>query len=905
MERDYKTRLEEIELLYSKGRTEDALDLLDNMNWRKVHNVNALVKASNIYEKAGRDQDAKDLLILAHERSPIGRTILFHLAMLCIKTGELEEAREYYDEFVEIAPHDSQKYVIKYRLNQAKGADIFTLISILEELRENDFDEKWAYELATLYHKAQQADKCIELCDEISIYFGEGPYVERALELKMLYHPLNKDQEEKYRTFQLKRDGLTEIRANEMLGSGEIVNHTITIPEVELPQERFNTVNLQAEIKKNIEEIMQATEEGEVSENMEAIKDLVNDIPYLQVEESKDDEVKRHAKRKEELDKSLKNSFQEFLSEEYDGQLSLYLPDDTTKEVQIQGQMTIEDVMENWERTKRAAEAAIQAAEEQKLENVKQEAIKEATAIMDRLEGIAPKLDAGVAPSEIMKDDIMSREPEPVAEPESEPETEPETEVEPEEVPEEVPIEVSDAEEPETEEEPETDPEKEALLKQKTFRIPKIKPEGVATGEGFDIPVVAPKPVPTPWTPPVLKEEAAEEEAASSEEPAAEETSSAEEPEIVLPEGLRPLEEPRAEEPVPKEEPEPESEERATVADLANTADLEEASKVIASMNDALQKEIDKLMEPEEEEEEPKAAPAEPEKSIEEIKRETETEEAERAADIKEGEEMAKEAEDDEIAPFTLTPDERELFSYFLPISGMERAICQTIAGTMHRLSVGKNSGAGNIMIQGGRGSGKSTMAASIIKVLQRECGKPSNRVGKIDGDRLNEKDIQALYDKIQGGCLIIENAGAINRDTAISLSLLMDADTSGVLVILEDTRVGLDKLKSENPTFAKKFTEKVAIPIFSADQLVTFARTYAVEEGYVIDDMGVLALYDRISMIQRLDRPTYLTEVKEIVDGAIEKAEAGGLRGFFGRLGARKEDENGNLILMEKDFQS
>jgi Ni2+-binding GTPase involved in maturation of urease and hydrogenase len=311
----------------------------------------------------------------------------------------------------------------------------------------------------------------------------------------------------------------------------------------------------------------------------------------------------------------------------------------------------------------------------------------------------------------------------------------------------------------------------------------------------------------------------------------------------------------------------------------------------------------DKVDEPEE----PDDSEEMDEVSIDEIKKAQEEEERQRAldrTDVLPSDEAIVNAIEGEMATTKLTADERDLFSYFIPIQGMEQMICQVLTGSKQRLASATNSASGNIIIQGGKGSGKTTMATSLIKVLQTEIGKPNNNVGRIDAERLNGKDIQKLFEKVSGGCLIIENAGEMTRDTTVTLSLLMENDRSGILVIMEDTRIGIERIRSLNPTFIKKFTEKITIPIFTADELVNFAKTYAQDEGYAIDEMGVLALYDRIGMIQRLDRPTYLTEVKEIVDEAIEKAEAPGLRGFFGRLGAHKEDENGNLILVEKDFQ-
>nr|MCR5581726.1 hypothetical protein [Pseudobutyrivibrio sp.] len=313
---EYRTRIQEMKSLVSNNRFADAMDVAETINWRKVHNINDLIAGSESFEAAGKIEEARDLLLVAHERSPIGRMILYKLCMISIKLKEIDEAQEYYNEFVQIAPHDSLKYILKYNINVAKGADISTLIKILEQLKENDFIEEWAYELAYLYHKTNQGDKCIALCDEIILWFGDGPVVERALELKMLYQPLDKVQEDKYRNLQQKKDGITEITEQSLAESSSMVPN---IQPIQLPEgpERFDTINLQAEIKKNIDEIMKATDTGEVSENIGAIKNLVEEIPYLQVSEEETEE--------ETEDFSINDTFQQYLEEGFDGQISLKL----------------------------------------------------------------------------------------------------------------------------------------------------------------------------------------------------------------------------------------------------------------------------------------------------------------------------------------------------------------------------------------------------------------------------------------------------------------------------------------------------------------------------------------------------------------------------------------------------
>lgn len=898
---EFKTKYDEIKQLIKEGRTDEALDIVESTNWRKVHNVNALVKASEVCEEAGRLEEARELLYMAHDRSPIGRMIIYHLAILCVKLGDLDEAKEFYDEFVEIAPHDSLKYIIKYQINKAKGADYTTLIGILEELKEHDFLEEWAYELAYLYHKTMQVDKCIDLCDEIILWFGDGPYVERALEMKMIYQPLDKMQEDKYRHFQQRRDGVTEIRANEILHSGEIVHETMAIPQVELPAERFNTVNLQAEIKKNIDEIMRATEAEAVSENMENIKTLVEEIPYLQVNEQSDAIAEEQKQAKQELDESLKDTFNEYLAEEYDGQISLLVPESKEVEQQVDGQMTIEDVMDEWEKTRRAAEAALQEAEQQKLESAKNIALKEASQIMDRLEEAIPKLDAGARPTDLLKEEYMAKQDEASSEP------------------------VKDRTE---------DPAP------AVFQIPKVAADGVM-GVGLEIPVVDPasahiiKGEESPEAPSIVK----------SVEPDASE------------EWHPPVLEDQDEKADPAQEASlPEEADLEEVTDV----DYKEASKIVADVNDMLQQEIDRIManEGQEEvrhlEEETLASEVAEEitpdveeddlpeitlpEDLQEFVAEAETAESEvgpqeavaeeampsREQEVAEEplpeiadvvldpEEMAElldenvleRAISEEMPELTLSEEEKEIFSYFMPIDGMENTICQALTGVRYRLENKKNSASGNIIIQGGVGSGKTMLASNLIKVLQIETDKLTGNVGKIDAEQLNKKDVALVLSKVSGGCLIIEGAGRLSERTQETMRQLMSQENCDVLVLMEDQKKRIDKMLSHNSAFAAMFTEKITIPIFTIDELVNFGKVYALEEGYVVDEMAILAMYNRINLIQRVDHPTSLIEVRDIVESAIDKAEKGGIKAMFSRFGSKRYDEDGNLILREQDFE-
>ncbi len=897
---EFKTKYDEIKQLIKEGRKEEALDIVESTNWRKVPNVNALVKASEICEEAGRLDEARELLYIAHDRSPIGRMIIYHLAILCVKLGDLEEAKEFYDEFVEIAPHDSLKYIIKYQINKAKGADYTTLIGILEELKEHDFLEEWAYELAYLYHKTMQVDKCIDLCDEIILWFGDGPYVERALEMKMIYQPLDKMQEDKYRHFQQKRDGITEIRANEILQSGEIVHETMAIPQVELPAERFNTVNLQAEIKKNIDEIMRATEADAVSENMENIKTLVEEIPYLQVNEQSEAIAEEQQQAKQELNESLKDTFNEYLAEEYDGQISLLVPETKEVEQQVDGQMTIQDVMEEWEKTRRAAEAALQEAEQQKLASAKNIALKEASQIMDRLEEVIPKLDAGASPTDLLKEEYMAKQ-----------------------------------------DESEADMAGQTQEHAAVFQIPKVAIDG-ADGVGLEIPVVDPASahvikgdagveIPSivksadldataEWEPPVLEEENTDVDYKEASKIVADVNDMLQQEidRIMANEGqeeIRQLEEGTlasevAEEVAPDVEDLPEitlpEDLQDMIADTKTDAPVMEIEEEVPEMTD------DAAVEESDEKEEIEALADRINEATQETESPAEEDLPEIAEVVLEPEEMAELVDEkvleraisDEMPELRLSEEEKEIFSYFMPINGMENTICQALTGARFRLENKKNSASGNIIIQGGVGSGKTMLASNLIKVLQIETDKLSGNVGKIDAEQLNKKDVAMVLSRVSGGCLIVEGAGRLSERTQETMRQLMSQDNCDVLILMEDQKNRMDKMLSHNHAFAAMFTEKITIPIFTIDELVNFGKVYALEEGYVVDEMAILAMYNRINLIQRVDHPTSLIEVRDIMESAIDKAEKGGIKAMFSRFGSKRYDEEGNLILREQDFE-
>lgn len=862
---EYKLKLDQMKSLTAEGKYEEAAEIADTINWRKIKNINALVKVGEIYEKVGRYDESKDVLLTAYDKSPIGRMIIYRLAEVAVRTKSFDEAKEYYQEFVEIAPHDNLKYVLKYEISKAQGADIGTLIGILEELKEQEYSEEWAYELAYLYHKAGMSEKCIDACDELILWFGDGPYVERALELKMLYQPLTKQQEDKYRTFRQRHDGVVEVRPEDPLESGEIIPEPVQIKDVKMSAERFNTQNLQEELQRSMQEIMNATEKEAVNDTMDNIKKLVEDIPYLQIpsekeEEPQEEEVYQHIETDEEIDNSLKSNFQEMLVDE-DGQMSLYMQGGRVAEPQVSGQMSIEDVLAEWEKTKRAAEAALQEAEQRKLESAKARALQEAEELLGRLADVIPMLDSGLTPKDLLDQKYLSKDGQP------------------------------------------NDSAVSMVTNMNQFlqqEIDRLSDENAQMDE--QLAAVGASPVGDYMANAgVAAEDAAQNVvAAGVQELMAEE----ELPEIAMPEGLDDIDNQWEDEDFEELDAEVPQENAASLAEhtaeqtkpeaLAEADDTMETGTSAEDVEAAILAETARQM------------------AKESVEKE-ELPEIELPGDL----DLGKEETAEEILPAIAEPEAfevpdtisklskelREIFTYFVPITGMEEQLCQALTGASQHLAKGTTAGTGNMIIQGGSGSGKTVLATSMIKALQKETGKPNGKIGKIEASVLNQKDVAALLKKVAGGCLIIEKAGDLSRETALKLSLLLEQDTSGVLVIIEDTKHGIQKALSRDDGFAAKFSEKINIPIFTSDELVSFAKSYANELGYTIDEMGVLALYNSISNIEHADRETTLTEVKEIVDKAVAHSEKGGLKKAFSIITSRRYDEDDYIILREKDF--
>ncbi len=756
---EYKEKLQEIKKLAEKKRYEEAAHIIFEINWKKIKSAGTLCHIGTILGKAGYYEQGRELLLMAYDKAPVGKSILYQLTELAIKEGNFAEAENYFEEYVEIDPDDVKRYKLQYKLERIKATNAEEQIRLLEIIKDKEFSEEWSYELANLYHKVGRSSDCIRVCDDIILWFGEGPYVEKAMELKMLYTPLTGYQAEKYEEFKYQHQGLTHIKPSEVSGYAEILHEDVTIPEIKANVTKYNTINLQAELAKEMQQIMGATEKEAVDSAMGNIQRLVEDsnLPFLEQTSEDEEKIYEDIESDEEIDTSLKINFREMLAEEGDGQISMVLPDSPMVEKQITGQMSIEDVLAEWERTKKAAETAIEEARLKKLENAKARAIAKTENIMDKINEAMPELEAAEA----------------------------------------------------------------VILKAAT------------TPARVEIPA----------------------------EPA-----------------------------------------HAAEATESGVKDIS-ASAAFAAAGVSLEEEFEELpKDTEEDDEEVNSAEA----AIEALDRALEKEADETSKDeaIREMTEKEVALEEDELPVNHLNDAQKGIFTYFTAIGGMENQICSVLEGVKSRKK-DNTSKSGNILIEGEKQCGKTMMATNLTRAVQELYPHQSNKVGKIQAESLNTKPVKNIVDKIRGGYLIVENAGLLTPNKAKELGEIMNEDTGGLLVILEDTRKGLVKALSLSPELGGKFTEKISIPIFTNDELVIFAKNYAIEQGYVIDEMGVLALYNRIGNIRVANKVTTLEEVKGIVDEAIDKAERKPIYSAFRSIFANKYDEDENLILREKDFDA
>lgn len=797
---EYRLKAEQIEKLVKKKDYQTAVKISDTIDWRRVKNLNMLYIVADLYEAVERYEDCMEILNIAYDRAPVGRMLLYKMTEIATRTHNFEEAIKLYREFVKAAPHDQSRYILKYQIYRERGSSLDDQIKTLKEYKTHEYQEKWAYELASLYDQAGMQEDCVRECDELILWFSEGEYVTKAMELKMKYEPLTPVQQDKY-------DHRYQTGASVNVGEDDYEER-----EVSVNTDKFSTINLQAELAANLDEMLQK-DEGDID-----VPDLglgaTEELTIPEVEEIGPEPVEESVES-EPVEKSME-----------------------PEELTVPDIPAIEEIIE--------PEPVEKSMEPEEL-------------MMEELE-----------PEELKMEELMPEElePEPVVE-EIEPEPEPVIEEpEPEPVVEDI----------------ELEPEEPQLIKQITGRIEidKILQE---------------------WDN-KKSETAAALKAKEPEEEARKEKVRQETAELVklisgisddIPEDVQQI---------LKDLDEEQKQVNAVVTeddlpkDIDALDDLDEAED-LTIQELSVPEDIVYAAKPDHEmvESEPKTKPTNSNKE----KITSETASMNMIQELEKS--LAREVADMTIKEGHLTREQAKIFAYFTAVRGVGEQLASLFKGQAGASKV--NSACGNVVVTGESGNGKTTLAIDIVKALQKLQRVESSRLAKISGKKLNTRDIYETLGKLKGGALIIEKAGGLSDASMMALSLAMEGDTGGLLIILEDQKAEIQRLFHKNSNLASKFEYKVDIPVFTNDELIAFARSYARELGFSYDEFAVLALYDRIGNGQTNDHRVSVAEVKDMVDAAIEHSEKGGVRKLFAKITGKSVDEEGYRLLHEQDFEA
>lgn len=840
---EYRAKLEEIGQLVDRQDYKGALKIVDTIDWRRVRSARTLCMVGEIYEANKRYEDSRKLLLLAHQRAPIGRTVIYRLVELSIKMGEFDEALNYYKKFVEISPNDNSRYILKYKIYRARRSPIEEQIAILQDYKSKEYTERWAYELARLYAKAGMKDACIEECDDLILWFSEGKYVTKAMELKMRFTPLTAAQQESYN----KAKGVP-VRA-------------VEIPKT-VPVQMNEPFNQQQD--KEIEEILNSIKLGELTQEApsETVKPQEAPMQPKQPEDLPDrvaqglrDVFQPKAAVSEDMETAATKE-PSTATEEQGYVIKDLEPEDMTKGTEfkpfhIGSAMTME------------VKAEAPKSEMLSSDGAATEAFKTDTKSLEiDLEALLAETanELAQAVAEGTQETVQEVNEEVVEEAE---------ETAAEETKEEALAEIS--EEPGEEEVTEAVEETEEVVEESSKE---------AEEDILPAPAAAKAAMIAENLSAVFEEKANEIEALAAE-------NTEEESEEALAEAKEITEEALEETAETAEEAVEEAAEEKVSEEATREIPVEEVKEAMGEIDfsQALEQEIEK------------------ETSVESQQEECHIKRVAASAVDETQKSSAFQTAVEGLMRHHLTEEEhRRLFTYFAPVPGMTQQINEAL-DTAQESACAKTSQAGNIIVTGREGSGKTRLSEGLIKALCKERQMEGAKVAFITAEELNKKDPIAIVGKLSGGFLVVENAGELDEEIVEDMSKAMEFKTNRLTVILEDLKPGIRSLEEKYPEFIKKFDSRIVIPVFTNDELVSFAKTYAKELGYKIDDMAVLALYTLIGDNQNEENPVTIGTVRGMMDEAIKKASKKGRR--LGKKVAKRhlDDESGRIMLYEKDF--
>ena len=1044
---EYRVKTEQMLDHLEKKEYQQAKEIADGIDWRRVKNASMLNTVSEIYEYNGEFKKGRDILFLAFDRAPGSRKIVYRLGTLALKIKDIREATDCYEEFVKLAPKDPNQYILKYKILRTQGASLTDQITALEEFKKAEYIEKWAYELAKLYDEAGMTAECLEECDDLILWFSEGKYVYLAMELKMKYKPLTPLQQEKYdsRPGAVKKkpepekqpeSTLEEVDDENEYNEGteetvdvqeEPVREPVTervdesevqeIPPQEVPmQETVVQEEIPQEVPMQETVVQEEIPQEEIVE--EAAEEVVEEEPvYTEPEEA----AEEHGSTIKQVVTGA--TLEEALAQGMAVANGITIEEEAMKEredeILANGQMMIDDILQKWEEKQKDHEAAIEkqkAKDEERLQKEREQArirqeeerreverkAAEAEARRKAEEEEAARKAAEEEARRKAEEEARRKAEEEAARKAAEEEARRKAEEE--------------AARKAAEEEARRKAEEEAARKAAEEEARRKAEEEAArkAAEEEAEPISKTQRIPDDIV--RLMEEMGNEE--SEEELYEEDFEDGSETEEDFIEGIEEElsgidmsgssfeeadfgDEDFEEADFEEEDFEDEDFEEADFEEEDfEDEDFEEADFEDEDFEEEDEEEADFEDEDFEEKDEEEADFEDEdfeEKDFEEADFEDEDfededfededfeeadfedEDFEEAdfeeedfeadfADVEDEEEDFDddfadvddeetdfddedlEIEDDEEAdeeleieepseeeiqarikkskggvPFDtgfvvtgrydlsatseiglkagLTEEQKKLFSYFVPVRGMSEQIVEVLDNDRRAQREG-TSKTGNLLVIGRKGSGKTVLAVDIVKAIQKQRSLKQGKVAIVTGESLNKKELTNIIQKLRGGAIIIEHAGKLNARTVKELNYLMEKKTGELLFVLEDQRKPLERLMTANPEFKKKFSSKLELPVFINDELVTFGQTYAKENGYKLDEMGILALYSRIDVMQREDHAVSVAEVKEIMDEAISHSQKANVKHLARRVFGKGTDDSDRIILKEEDFR-
>ena len=1014
---EYKLKTEQMLELMEDGAYGKAAAIADTIDWRRVRNTTMLANVSDIYEKNRDYQKSYEVLNIAYHRAEGSRKIVSRLCTLALKTRNVDEAIDYYDEFIQIAPKDPNQHILKYQILRAQRAPIEQQIHALEEFKKAEYIEEWAYELAKLYQEAGMTAECLEECDDLILWFSEGKYVYQAMELKMQYKPLTPSQQEKYDRRYEKVSGETEEMPNlmeyqaaqeaatqaqgisggngaEAGGAGGSSGTTVGENE-DTGETGAESTSQVRDDRLSADGVTEAAEEpkpakrkiGNTMKLDEALRSLLNIHLNDGNNEDSDSQAEEPIEEQTADLSELKDAIEEIESVA-DLDLAAELSEKRRMEAvkvdpdleELRPEPEDEEELEEPEELEEAE--VLESAEAEELELTEAEEVEEfeEAEVLELAEAEELELTEAEGVEELEEAEpeytFDPAEAEELSEPEDfgeniEQEDQGAVQTEADEKEEEIQIEVKDAEDLEEMEEFDEaflyEPGKEEDMNdKKNGTVPILSPDIQRLIDEIEGNI--------PASESIMQEEKKAEKKTVSVKPEVLENRGAVAEELRIDDASDEfedfddiLDEDEYEDFVEDEDEyvlsddEAESFEEDLPEDFS--ADLEE--DFAEELEEEPEEEFDAEDEGDtffEEEEIEYADDAEEyEDDVESVT--AGFEEEFRPHQRAEGEIDDREIEDDEeeeinllsattplsrketakliatgkTSPLpldeisdalsisdtgfivhgryelkspdgrerraSLTDEQKKLFSYFVPVRGMSEQLVDVLEQDKNCTNRQGSSRTGNLLIIGNKGNGKTVLAVDVVKAIQKQRNIRQGKVAIVTGDSLNKKKISDIFSKLYGGALIIEKAGKMNEKTVSRLNKAMERDTGELLLVLEDQRKPLDRLLSSNREFRRKFTSRLEVPIFINDELVTFGQTYAQENGYRIDEMGMLALYSRIDALQREDHAVTIAEVKEVMDEAMAHSQKASAKKLMKRVFGKNTDDADRILLTEKDF--